>query len=145
MSAHVAPVIRGPMSARKVVSTRYRNDQHAAHDGGYSRLEHLSLHDAGTADDRCVRCPPGPNDYSAVHPRVLATQLPIREAHGPDKAVPVPRPLHDAAGGGEDQGLTFVKEDLNDATDNRVLWEARWRTLSEHALGPDFGRNRQSC
>jgi hypothetical protein len=122
--------IVGPYVKRgKVVSTRYATINMLRTMEDILGLEHLSLHDAGVppmTDVFDVR--QGPNwTYSAAPSALLlATQLPIaKPKRAALKAVPVPRPLHDAAWWAEKtKGFTFVKEDLNNADAyNRVLWE----------------------
>jgi DNA-binding beta-propeller fold protein YncE len=121
--------IVGPyVKHRQVVSTRYATINMLRTMEDILGLEHLSLHDAGVppmTDVFDVR--QGPNwTYTAMPSSLLlATQLPIAKKGAALKAVPVPRPLHDAAWWTEKtKGFTFAKEDLNDAAAyNRVLWE----------------------
>ena len=89
----------------------------------------------------------GPNwTYSAMPSALLlGTQLPIAKKGAALRAVPVPRPLHDAAWWTEKtKGFTFVKEDLNNADAyNRVLWEGTMaRPYPSTRSGLDLRQNR---
>jgi YVTN family beta-propeller protein len=139
----------GPYVKRgRVVSTRYATINMLRTIEDILGLEHLSLHDAGVppmTDVFDIR--QGPNwTYSAVPSALLlATQLPIAKRTGLMKAVPVPRPLYDAAWWAEKtKGFTFAKEDLNNADAyNRVLWEGTMgRPYPSTRSGLDLRQNR---
>jgi YVTN family beta-propeller protein len=133
----------------KVVSTRYNTVSMLRTMEDILGLQHLSLHDAGTAPMADVfNIYQGPTwTFSAVPAQALyGTQLPLPPKPA-DRHADLPTPLHDAAWWAEKaKGFRFLKEDQNDEEAyNRLLWQGSMgdRPYPTERSGLDLRNNRE--